>query len=84
MEAAAVVIWSVEVEGMDLAFGWILTTGRLAEECDPRWVAAEGCDVVSYPFDRKTLIEQAYVLGHSWKSREAEHVDTVAEFVSLI
>ena len=60
-----------------------LTTGRLAEDCDPRWVSAKGCNVVSYPFDRKTLIEQSYVLGHSWKSREAEHIDTVAGFVSL-
>lgn len=60
-----------------------LTTGGLAEDCDPRGVSAKGCNVVSYPFDRKTLIKQSYVLSHSWKSREAENIDTVAGFVRL-
>ncbi len=54
------------------------TTSRLAKDRDPRWVSTKGCNVVSYPFKRKTLIKQSYVLSHSWKSWKAEYVDTVA------
>ena len=68
---------------MNLAVEMNLTTGRLAKDRDPCWVSTKGCNVVPYPFDRKTLIQQSYVLSHSWKSREAENVDTVAGFVSL-
>jgi hypothetical protein len=51
----------------------------LAEQRDASWITTEGCDVISNPLDRKSLIEEAkIVVGKTRRSCEAEEIYSVA------
>ena len=44
-----------------------------------RWITAKTSNIISYPFDCKTLVEETKILCYIWISWEAENVQSVVE-----
>jgi hypothetical protein len=55
------------------------STSRLAEQRNASWITAKRCDVISNPFNRKSLIEEAeIVVGETRRACEAKEIYWVA------
>lgn len=74
----------------DASHGWIFlvsigpivdrgATSRLAEDDDPMWIASKAGNVVTKPFDGRSLISKPSILFDAWRSREAENAQAVVD-----
>lgn len=54
------------------------TTSALTEEDDAGRIAPEACNVISHPFDCRTMIKEGRILLDTRSTREAEDTQAIA------